>query len=78
MKQTQVRACVVSVLLLWAGALLVYGSAFHQQDVLGQDVNDLTVTQASEFALNRAVAAGALFRDAFGTLRIKPSRACPT
>jgi len=78
MNETQVRVCVLSVQSVLAVGLLVYGSAFHHQDVRPEDPNDTTATVASEFALNRAVAAGRLFRDSFGTLRIKASQACPT
>jgi len=78
MNETQVRACALSVLCVLAGGLFVYGSTCHVQNVQPEDPNDTTVTVASEFALNRAVAAGRLFRDPLGTLRIKASRACPT
>jgi len=78
MNETQVRACAVSVLCVLGGGVFVYGSTYHDQNVQPEDPNDTTVTVASEFALNGAVAAGRLFRDPLGTLRIKASRACPT
>jgi hypothetical protein len=78
MNETQVRVCAVSVLCVLAVGLFAYGSMYHDRNVQPEDPNDTTVTVASEFALNRAVAAGRLFRDPLGTLRIKASRACPT
>ena len=78
MNKTGVRALICSVLLFVAVALLVYGSAFHCKEVFPQDPNDATVMHGSEFVLNQAVATGGLFRDAFGTLRVKPSESCPT
>jgi len=78
MNETQVRACALSVQSVLAVGLLVYGSAFQDQRLRPEDSNDSTVTAASEFALNRAAAAGRLFRNPTGTLRIKASQACPT
>jgi len=77
MNETRVRVCAVSVLCVLGAGLFVYGSTYYDQNVRPEDPNDTTVTVASEFALNRAVAAGRLFRDPFGTLRMKASQACP-
>ncbi|MBN2131674.1 MAG: hypothetical protein JW741_19400 [Sedimentisphaerales bacterium] len=78
MNETQIRVCTFPVLCVLAGGLCVYGAMWHDRSVQPEDPNDTTVTVASEFVLNRAVAAGRLFRDPLGTLRIKASRACPT
>jgi hypothetical protein len=75
---TDIRASVCLILLLVAVILVACGSALNHQQVFPEDSNDGTAVFASEFALNRAAAAGRLFRDSLGVLRIKSSDFCPT
>lgn len=73
-----IRASVCLILLLVAVILLACGSAFNHQQVFPDHPNDVTTAFASEFALNRAIAAGRLFRDPLGVLRVRSSDFCPT
>ncbi len=73
-----IRASVCPILLLVALILLACGAAFHCEEVSPDDPNDVTTLHASKFALNRAIAAGRLFRDTFGALRLRSSDFCPT
>jgi len=72
------RASVCLILLLVSALLLALGLLFNGEQVYPDDPNNATASNASESALNRAVAAGRLFRDPSGLLRIRASAACPT
>ena len=75
---TDIRASVCFFLLLVAVVLLACGAAFNHKEVFPDHPDDMTTALASEFALNRAVAAGRLFRDPLGVLRLRSSDYCPT
>ncbi len=73
------RATACLILLLASLLLFASGTLLHSSPVYPDDPNSTTAaSNASEFALNRAVAAGRLFRDPAGLLRIRSSATCPT